>query len=386
MIRTDAVGRSVTRFVLAGIGFTAVAKGITVATRLLNADSDLGVAAGLVILAGILGAVAVAASVGVGRAWTACHRVAALVRETGCSKLILVLMLPLLSGCTGCTVVNPGYVGIKVNMLGSDRGVQDIPIVTGWVFYNPFSQRVYEYPTFVQTAAWTRDVNEGSPRNEEISFNSKEGLIITADVSLSYQLLPDKVPHFYVKFRSDDLNSFTHGFLRNVARDAFNEIAGTYAVEDIYGPKKEEFVTKVRERVNQQVADIGVALQQFGFIGAPRPPQAVIEAINSKITATQNAMRAENELRQTQAEAQKSVARAEGEAKAAVARAEGEAKANEVLAQSITPSLLQWRQLQITEQAVARWNGVRPMVEGQGGGLLLQIPVPPQTSMDQNRK
>jgi regulator of protease activity HflC (stomatin/prohibitin superfamily) len=139
---------------------------------------------------------------------------------------------------------------------------------------------------------------------------------------------------------------------------------------------KEEVVLKVCERINGQVSDIGVVLQQFGFIGAPRPPQNVIDSINMKIAATQNAMRVENEVRQTQAEAQKAIAKAEGEAKAAIARAEGEAKANRVLAESITPELLQWRNLQIMEQAVARWDGKRPMVEGQGSGLLLQVPLP----------
>jgi hypothetical protein len=58
------------------------------------------------------------------------------------------------------------------------------------------------------------------------------------------------------------------------------------------------------------------------------------------------------------------------------AKARGEAESNRILARSITPQLVQWRQLQITEQAIARWNGARPMVEGQGSGLLLQVPLP----------
>lgn len=348
--------------------FVAATKLVSWSFALMNGRSDIMVGIGFITF------IITVASVGI-FSWTFGQpHFAKLVKYLQSAGLVALLLL--LSGCAGCTVVSPGYVGIKVNMVGSDRGVQDIPVVTGWVFNNPLTQQVYEYPTFVQTAQWTKDPNEGSPINEEVSFNSKEGLIITADISLSYQIEASKVPNFYVKFRNDDLRLFTHGFLRNIARDSFNEVAGTYVVEEIYGPKKEEFVTKVRERINHQVADIGVILQQFGFIGAPRPPQNVIDAINSKIAATQNAMRAENELRQTQAEAQKFVAKAEGEARATIARAEGEAKANLALAQSITRPLLEWRQLQITEQAVARWDGRRPTVEGSGGGLLLQIPLP----------
>lgn len=45
-----------------------------------------------------------------------------------------------------------------------------------------------------------------------------------------------------------------------------------------------------------------------------------------------------------------------------------------ILAQSLSPSLIQWRQLDLTEKSIARWNGVRPLVEGQASGLLLNVP------------
>ncbi|MDE1970049.1 MAG: prohibitin family protein [Patescibacteria group bacterium] len=276
------------------------------------------------------------------------------------STVALFFVMISMSGCAA--TVDPGHAGIKVNYYGSNRGVQDYPIVTGRVWYNPISEKVLSYPTFVQTAVWTSNSHEGSPNNEEISFNSKEGLIINGDISLSYQLDPSKVPAFYVKFRSDDLNNFTHGFLRNVARDAFNEVASTYAVDDLYGPKKEEFLREVRKRINDKVSPFGVEIQQFGFIGAPRLPQSVVDALNMKIKATQDAIRVENELREARAEANKRVA-----------TAEGEARANEILTKSITPTLLEWRRLELLKE---KWNGALPTVIGGNGGIpLLQLPV-----------
>ena len=259
----------------------------------------------------------------------------------------------------GCTRVNPGYTGIKVVYGGGDRGVQDFPIVTGWVGYIPFFSTVFEYPTFVQTAVWTKSPQEGSKNNEEISFNSREGMVITADVSLSYELLAAKVPNFYVKFRSDDLGNFTHGFLRNIARDAFNEIASTYPLEDLYGDKKEAFLKKVKDSVNSQVNQYGVNIVQFGFVGAPRLPELVLAALNAKITANQKSIQSENELRQAKAEAQK-----------IIATAEGAAKANEVLSRSLTPTLIEWEKLQIAKQTVWKWDGKRPYYEGQGANLM----------------
>lgn len=273
---------------------------------------------------------------------------------------ILILFVALM---TGCDRIDAGYVGIVVNMSGSNKGVEDLPAQTGWVFYNPFTTNVYTYPTFMQTAVWTREKEEASPANEEVTFNSKEGMTFTGDISLSYQLSSQKVPHFYVKFRNDDLRAFTHGFLRNVARDHFTEEASKYSVEELYGTKKEEFVQNVKKRINDAVEPIGVHLEQFGFIGAPRPPQNVVDALNAKVAATQTAMKAENELRT-----------AEAEAKKAIAKAQGEANANRELAKSITPELIQWRLLEIKEREIAKWDGKKPQVEGNAG-TLLNIPL-----------
>lgn len=282
----------------------------------------------------------------------------------------LVAMALLLGACTR---IEPGHVGIKISMAGSDKGVNDIAASTGWVFYNPVGSRVFEYPTFVQTVTWAAT----EERNEEISFNDKDGLEIKGDISLSYQLDGAKVPAFYVKFRNDDLNTFTHGFLRNVARDVFNEVAGTYSVEDLIGPKKEEFLVEVRDRLGAAVQDIGVSIQQLGFIGAPRPPAAVGETINAKIQATQKAIKAENELRTAQAEAAKRIATAEGDAQAQVAKARGEAESNRLRAAAITPEILRWRELEIQQVTAEKWNGVMPQVQsGSGSGLLMQLPPP----------
>lgn len=291
------------------------------------------------------------------------------------SSIVSALLIGLSLFYTGCSRVEPGYAGIKVDLYGSTKGVQEMPIVTGMVFYNPITTNIIEYPCFTQTAIWTKDIEEGSPKNEEITFNTVEGLTVSGDISLSYQLKAESVPSFYTKFRSDNINDFTHGFLRNTARDAFNEVGATFKVEDVYGTKKEELLKQVKARLNANLSEYGIVIEQFGFVGALRIPEGVTQALNSKIKATQDAIRVENELRSAEAEAKKTVAKAEGEALANVARTKGQSEANLLLSQSITPELLKWQEMQITLAAIEKWNGVRPMVEGGNSGLLLQIPV-----------
>ena len=298
----------------------------------------------------------------------------------------------------GCTTIEPGHVGIVVNKMGTDRGVESYPQQTGFVFFNPGTTSVYQYPTFVQSVVWTRSKDEGHPTNEELSFTTKEGMPITADVSLSYQIKPDKVPNFYVQFRNDDLSQFTHGYLRNLTRDSFNEVASRYSVEEIMGPKMDVFLAEVKKHLQELLGRTGVQLDsQFGFVGSPRPPQNIVDSINLKIAATQRAIQLENELRQSTAEAAKAVAVATGVASAQIAAAQGQAasavaiakgdaevvrtraeatsKANDLINQSINENTIRWKQLEIQRAQIDKWKGDVPNIQaGSSTGLMFQLP------------
>ncbi len=270
----------------------------------------------------------------------------------------------------GCTTINPGHVGIVVNNLGSNRGVQDYTPTTGFVTYNPVTTSIVEYPTYVQTVKWTANPHEGGlndkgpgTENESITFTTKESVAVNADISLSFQLLQKDIPSFYVKFRSDDIANFAYGFLHNVTRDAMMEVSGHYTVENIMGDN-EAFLHEVRARIQGQLTPIGVEIQQFGFIGAPRPPEQIIASINAAQQAKYAAIQSENELAKTRADAAKKIA-----------EADGLAKANQVLASSITDKLLEKQRLDIQDRWIARWDGHRAQQEintGNGMGMILQ--------------
>jgi regulator of protease activity HflC (stomatin/prohibitin superfamily) len=277
------------------------------------------------------------------------------------------------------TRIGAGYTGVEILLSGSQRGASEIPIRTGWVFYSPLRSQIIEFPTYVQTVKWTKSLDEGRATNEEMSFNSKEGMEIFADTSLSYAIEPHKVPDFYLKYRVSELETFTHGILRDIVRNSLNEVASTYTVEQIYGEQKAQFLHQVEALIQQKVLPVGVGIQQFGFIGAPRVPAVIADAITAKARAIQNAERANNELAETQAQAAKKIAEADGDAKSNVTRAQGEAEANKIRQTSITPQLLELRKLENQGRLIDRWNGQLPQVESGGqGGILLQLPKPQQ--------
>ena len=78
---------------------------------------------------------------------------------------ILAFVLTLLTCFGGVFVwssfekVEAGYVGIKVNMLGSDKGVDSEVLGVGryWIGWN---QELFKFPTFQQTVSWTKPEND----------------------------------------------------------------------------------------------------------------------------------------------------------------------------------------------------------------------------------
>lgn len=269
--------------------------------------------------------------------------------------LVGIGVLAILILCTSCyQMVTPGHVGLLVKQTGSDRGVQDYPIQTGRVWYNPVNENVLEWPTNVQRVIWTAGSNEGHTENEELAFQSKEGLHFTADVNAAYQMERDRIPRFYVQFRTEDMDGFTHGFFRDSVRNALN-VSTEYTAEEINGAKQAELINKVQELVTKKMAAYGVDVIQIGFAAPPRPPAQVKNAIESKIAAIQQSEKTEFEKRSAVAEGEK-----------VKAMADAYAEANRVTNSSLTPQLIQWEQTK-------KWDGHLPQVVGSGGIPMLNL-------------
>jgi regulator of protease activity HflC (stomatin/prohibitin superfamily) len=278
-----------------------------------------------------------------------------------------------MAGCFGCTYIPPGYVGIKVNLYGSQRGVQDIPVLTGRVIYNPWTEKIYDFPTFLQYRSWVQSPNEGNPVDESITFVSLDKIPVNVDVSVAYQFEAPKVPELFIKFRSDP-DVIADTYIRSRVRDAFVRSGSELKAMDILGGGIGKLDSDVLEIVDEEMAPIGIHFDYVSVLNRPRIPEAIQEAINQAIESTQRAQQAQNQIAVVKAEAEQKVAAATGEANATRARAQGdadalllkataEAKANQLLAASITPELVRWQQIK-------QWKGSVPTYMGG------QMPIP----------
>ncbi|HYL60916.1 MAG TPA: prohibitin family protein [Candidatus Acidoferrales bacterium] len=308
----------------------------------LTSASNFGVAAGAIWCIALL----VAAGAGL---WTWILKFA---RHFGMLAIVAVVLMSL----GGCTKVEPGYVGIKVNLYGKQRGVSDYPIVTGRVWYNPWTQEIYQFPTFLQNVVWTRAANEGGAGDESITFNSREGAIINADVGVSYQFEAAKVPEIFVEFRQP-AQVITNVYIRNKVRDALNREASNMPVTDIYGIQKQALLNNVKRDLEQEIGPKGVHFDTISFTSGLRVPPQVEESINAAIEATQRAVQAQNKVAQSRAEAEQRVAEANGIAQSIMIKAKAQSDANNLLNASLSPMLIQYEALQ-------KWNGIMPEVTG----------------------
>lgn len=288
--------------------------------------------------------------------------VAAAVRGVALGLVLLVAML--FVACTTVTRIDAAHVGIRVKLAGSNRGVSDIPVVTGWVFYNPLAEQIVQFPTSVQNVVWTASAHEGRTVDESITFSSSEGVNVGADIGMSFHIEPDKAPHLYLRFRENDLMRLADRYVRNAVREAFNSVASKMPVQEIYGSGKTKLIHDVQKDLEQVLEKDGIRIDQLTINGALRLPENVAAAINQAMEATQKAIQAENRVRQVRAEADQAIAtargaaesareRARGEADALLIRARSEAKANTIIRLSTTPAVLQYR-------ALERWNGRLP--------------------------
>lgn len=240
------------------------------------------------------------------------------------NKLLSLVLIGTMALTSACSKVPAGYVGVKVYLLGGSKGVDQEVLPVGRYWIGP-NEDLYTFPTFSQNYVWSKSATEGSAMDESISFGTKEGLSVSADIGITYAIQPEKVAIVFQKYRKG-VQEITDIYLRNMVRDALVKVASTKEIETVYGSGKTELIAEVEGIVREQVKDVGINIERVYWVGDLRLPPAITQSINSKIQATQISMQRENEIKTAQAQALIEVAKAKGEADARLesARAESE--------------------------------------------------------------
>lgn len=265
-------------------------------------------------------------------------------------KLFVVLFALFLVACSD---VPSGYVGIKINNLGSNKGIenQTIPVGRYWLGWN---EQLFIFPMFTQTQVWTKDRTEGSPNDDSMTFQTVEGLNVNTDIGITYSLEPSKVPVIFQKYRKG-VSEITDTVLRSMVRDALINSASTKQIESVYGAGKAELITEVEDMVRKQCAGIGINIEHVYWIGSLRLPESIEESINNKAKASQMTAQREQEIQQSKAEADKKIAEARGDSESTLLRANAEAQAIIIKGKAIAenPQIIELSRIE-------KWDGRLP--------------------------
>ena len=200
--------------------------------------------------------------------------------------------------------IDSGQTGIIVNLAGSERGVDDAKVETGWVVYNRFAKQLFEYPAFAQIVDY-----------EPFDIQDKKGTIFKTDPTIEYFIEREDAKVVFLRYRKTT-EELEQSVILTEVKNAYKDVAGLYETDSL---------------INNRPAFEKDVLQA---------------AIDEKNTAVQNALKVENEKKAAIAEAEK-----------VVAAAKGKADANRILQQSITPELIQLK-------AVEKWDGKLPLSTG----------------------
>jgi len=242
-------------------------------------------------------------------------------------KLILTLSVASIA-LTNCKRIDAGYEGILIKLYGSDRGVQDVTLVTGRVWYNPLTEDVVEYPLFVQTIDY-----------KEFSVNAKDGSEFIIDPTLSFRVIQGKSPEIFRKYRKD-IEEISQTTIYNYVKDAFRIQMNKYTTDEIVS-NREKFENDVQNYLQTELQKEGFMLEQL--TSGLKYPKEIVEAVNKKNKAVQEALMVENQLKV-----------AEAEAKKLIIQAEAQKKANELIQSSLSPLLIQ-------KMFIEKWDGKTPI-------------------------
>jgi regulator of protease activity HflC (stomatin/prohibitin superfamily) len=233
------------------------------------------------------------------------------------------VVAPLLVVASTLTIVAPGEVAVPV-LFGSAQA----PLEEGFHLRNPFaSVRALSVRTQESTYSDTIGEGEQADRADAITAVSLENASVRVEITILWHLVGSAASNVYRSLGT----SYKDVIVRPVSRSAVRDCISKFRFELARTSQRPDVERCIEESLNGEFVPRGLAVDgvQLRDIAATPELQASIEA---KLQAEQDAQRAQ--FRQDQARI---------DAETRVITAGAEAEANRLVAESLTPELLQLR-------------------------------------------
>jgi len=178
---------------------------------------------------------------------------------------------------------------------------------------------------------------------------SQEGLNLNLETSLLFQLDPSRAADIYKTVGDNYVGTIVEPQLRSAIR----EITASYEAKALYSAERERIANEIFELFRRLSGDRGIIAQQVLLRKIGLPP-VVANAIQEKLKREQEAEQMKFVLQKEQQEAERK--RIEGQ---------GIADFQRIVAQGISPQLLEWKGIEATEKLASSGNS-KVVVIGSG--------------------
>jgi len=272
---------------------------------------------------------------------------------------VIIAIIALLIIAKPYEIINSGEVGIKV----TTGKFEPTPLYPGLHFFIPGIQKIIPVDTKVRIINYKSEHDTstyGSPsggiiEKPAITVLDARGLPVSIDLTVQYRLKPDSAPQTIATWGLSWEEKLINAIVREVARN----VVGSYKAEEL-PIKRNEIANKIDIGIRKQVDSFEnkpVELKSVQLREISLPPR-IKEQIEKVQVAKQEAERVKYEVERAKKEAEKKAALAQGDANAKKIKAQGEAqkikieaeaqsKANELISNSLTPKLIQLRQIEV---------------------------------------
>ena len=263
------------------------------------------------------------------------------------------------------TIINSGEVGIKV----TTGKFQDKPLNPGLHFYIPILEKIIPVNVRVKMITYSNNHKQvladgslryegGLRRNPAIRVMDSRGLYVDIDLAVQYHLRPESAPKTIATWGTAWEDKIINTKVREIVRD----VIGKYPAE-VLPQKRQEIAKEIQEKLRQRVEAIPgrpVVLDSVELRNIQLPPK-IQEKIEELQAEKQNVMIAEQQKERAKREAERKAEIARGEAEKKRIEAQGhadkitieanaQAKANKLISESLTPNLLQLKQIQTQKE------------------------------------
>jgi prohibitin 1 len=200
--------------------------------------------------------------------------------------------------------------------------------------------------------------NEMSIRTQEIkesaSVPSSEGLVISLDTSLIFHLNPDKAADVFQKIGPNYINVYIEPNLRSAIREA----TAAHTANALYTGEREMVAKQIRVQLISSLEKRGFIIESI-LLRDIQLPMTLKASIEAKQQAEQEALAMSFRLQKERQEAERK--RIE---------AQGIRDFQQIVAQGISPQLLEWKGIEATENLAKSANS-KIVVIGNSKGLPL---------------